>query len=116
MVYGSRFLEPHRAFLFFHYLGNKLLNLVANVLFNTMLTDMETGFKIFRRDLLNNIRIKSDDLRVEPELTAKLFKLGYKVYEIPITYQGRGYAEGKKISWRDGFKALYALFRFRFKD
>jgi glycosyltransferase involved in cell wall biosynthesis len=116
VVYGSRFLGPHRAFLFFHYLGNKLLNLVTNALFNTMLTDMETGFKVFRRELLEHISIKSDDFRVEPELTAKFFKLGCKVYEIPITYQGRGYEEGKKISWRDGIKALTALFWFRFRD
>jgi len=116
VVYGSRFLGRHRVFMFTHFLGNKLINLVANILYNTTLTDLETGFKAFRREVLDKLRIKSDDFAFEPEFTAKVFKLGYRVYEVPISYGGRTYAEGKKITWRDGFKALWALLKFRFTD
>jgi glycosyltransferase involved in cell wall biosynthesis len=116
VVYGSRFLGIHRAFLFNHYVGNKLLTLVTNVLYNNMLTDMETGYKAFRAPILKGIRIRSDRFDFEPEITAKVLKRGYKIYEVPIYYAGRDYSEGKKITWRDGFAALGSLLRYRFFD
>lgn len=116
VVYGSRFLGTHRAFYFWNFLANKILNLLTNVLYNTILTDMECGYKAFRSDIFKSIRIKSNDFDVEPELTAKLFKQNLKVVEIPITYFGRSYAEGKKISWRDFFPAIWALIKYRFVD
>ncbi len=116
VVYGSRFLGRHRAFLFTHYVGNRLLTLVTNVLYNTMLSDMETCYKAMRVDVLRSITIRSDGFGIEPELTAKIFKLGYKVFEVPITYNGRGYEDGKKIGWRDGLVALWVLVRYRFSE
>ena len=116
VVYGSRFLGRHRAFLFTHYVGNRLLTLVTNVLYNTMLSDMETCYKAMRVDVLRSITIRSDGFGIEPELTAKIFKRGYKVFEVPITYDGRGYEDGKKIGWRDGLVALWALVRYRFSE
>lgn len=115
-VYGSRFLGPHRVFLFWHYAANKFLMLLANILYNSILTDMETGFKMIRADVLRSLNIRSFTFDFEVEVTAKLFKRGYRVYEIPITYTGRTYEEGKKITWKDGLRALYALFKFRFVD
>lgn len=111
-VYGSRFLGPHRVFLFWHYLGNKLLTLLANIITSGMLTDMETGFKVIRSDVLKKLDIQSYTFDFEVEVTVKLFRFGYRVYEIPITYTGRGYEEGKKITWRDGVKALVALLKW----
>ncbi len=116
VVYGSRFLGRHRVFLFNHYLGNRLLTLLTNVLYNTMLTDMETCFKAMRVDVVRSMRLRSNRFGVEPELTAKIFKRGYRVYEIPITYDGRGYEDGKKITWRDGVVAVWTLLKFRFTD
>ena len=116
VVYGSRFIGRHRVFLFTHYLGNRLLTLVTNVLYNTMLTDMETCYKVMRTDVLRSMTLRSNGFGIEPELTAKIFKRGYRVYEIPITYDGRGYDEGKKIGWRDGVVALWVLLRFRFTE
>lgn len=115
-VYGSRFIGRHRCFLFTHYLANLFLNLVTNVLYNTTMTDMETCFKAVRADLLKALPLESDDFAIEPEITAKLFKRGARVYEVPITYEGRDYAEGKKITWRDGFPALWSLVKYRFRD
>jgi glycosyltransferase involved in cell wall biosynthesis len=115
-VFGSRFLGRHRCFLFTHYLANLFLNLVTNVLYNTTLTDMETCFKAIRSDVLKSITLRSDRFGIEPEITAKLFKRGARVYEVPITYEGRDYAEGKKITWRDGFPALWTLVKYRFVD
>jgi glycosyltransferase involved in cell wall biosynthesis len=115
-VFGSRFLGRHRCFLFTHYLANLFLNLVVNVLYNTTMTDMETCFKAVRADVLKPMPLHSDRFGIEPEITAKLFKRGARVYEIPITYEGRDYAEGKKITWRDGFPALWALIKYRFVD
>ena len=115
-VFGSRFIGRHRCFLFTHYLANKFLNLVTNVLYNTTMTDMETCFKAVRADVLKAIPLKSDRFGIEPEITAKLFKRGARVYEVPITYEGRDYSEGKKITWRDGFPALWALVKYRFTD
>jgi glycosyltransferase involved in cell wall biosynthesis len=116
VVYGSRFLGRHRVFLFTHYLGNVFLTFVTNVLYNTMLTDMETCYKVMRADVLRSMTLRSDGFGIEPELTAKIFKRGYRVYEVPITYDGRGYDEGKKIGWRDGVVALWVLLRYRFSE
>jgi glycosyltransferase involved in cell wall biosynthesis len=113
VVYGSRFLGRHRVFLFTHYLGNRILTLATNVLYNTMLTDMETCYKVMRREVLEGLDLRSRGFGVEPELTAKIFKRGYRVYEVPITYDGRGYDEGKKITWKDGLTALWVLIRHR---
>ncbi len=116
VVYGSRFLGRHRVFLFSHYLGNCLLTLLTNVLYNTMLTDMETCYKVMRTEVLRSMTLRSNGFGIEPELTAKIFKRGYRVYEVPITYDGRGYDEGKKIGWRDGVVALWVLLRYRFSE
>lgn len=114
VVYGSRFLGRHRVFLFTHYAGNRLLTLITNVLYNTMLTDMETCYKVMRTEVLRSMRLESNGFGIEPELTAKIFKRRYRVYEVPITYDGRNYDEGKKITWRDGFVALWVLLKYRF--
>jgi len=116
VVFGSRFLGRHRVFLFTHYLGNRLLTFLTNVLYNTMLTDMETCYKVMRTEVLRSFSLRSDGFGIEPELTAKIFKRGYRVYEVPITYDGRGYDEGKKITWRDGVVALWVLVRYRFSE
>jgi len=116
VVYGSRFLGRHRVFLFTHYLGNLFLTFLTNVLYNTMLTDMETCYKAMRVDVLRSFTLDSNGFGIEPELTAKIFKRGYRVYEVPITYDGRGYDEGKKITWRDGVVALWVLLKYRFTE
>ena len=115
-VYGSRFLGRHRAFLYTHYLGNRFLTFVTNVLYNTILTDMETCFKAIRADRVRQMTLRSNRFGIEPEITAKLFKMGCRVYEVPITYEGRGYEEGKKISWKDGLEALWVLLKYRVVD
>lgn len=116
VVYGSRFLGRHRVFLFTHYAGNRLLTFITNVLYNTMLTDMETCYKVMRTEVLRSFKLRSNGFGIEPELTAKIFKRHYRVYEVPITYDGRGYEEGKKITWRDGVVALWVLVRYRFSE
>jgi glycosyltransferase involved in cell wall biosynthesis len=116
VVYGSRFLGRHRVFLFVHYLGNRALTLLTNVLYNTMLTDMETCFKAMHVDVLRSMTLKSNRFGIEPEITAKIFKRGFRVYEIPITYDGRGYEDGKKITWRDGVVAVWTLIKYRFTE
>jgi glycosyltransferase involved in cell wall biosynthesis len=116
VVYGSRFLGRHRVFLFTHYAGNRLLTLITNVLYNTMLTDMETCYKVMRTEVLRSMTLEADGFGIEPELTAKIFKRQYRVYEVPITYDGRGYDEGKKITWRDGVVALWVLLKYRFTE
>jgi glycosyltransferase involved in cell wall biosynthesis len=116
VVYGSRFLGRHRVFLFTHYLGNRLLTLLTNVLYNTMLSDMETCYKVMRTEVLRSMTLKSNSFGIEPEITAKIFKRGYRVYEVPITYDGRSYDEGKKITWRDGVVALWVLLKYRFTE
>ena len=116
VVYGSRFLGRHRVFLFTHYLGNLFLTFLTNVLYNTMLTDMETCYKAMRIEVLRSFTLDSNGFGIEPELTAKIFKRGYRVYEVPITYDGRGYEEGKKITWRDGVVALWVLLKYRFTE
>jgi len=116
VVYGSRFLGRHRVFLFTHYLGNLFLTLLTNILYNTMLTDMETCYKAMRIEVLRSFTLDSDGFGIEPEMTAKIFKRGFRVYEVPITYDGRGYDEGKKITWRDGVVALWVLLKYRFTE
>lgn len=116
VVYGSRFLGIHRSFMLHHYLGNRFLSMMTNVLYNNMLTDMETGYKAFRASIIKSVKIRSNRFDFEPEITAKVLKRGYRIYEVPIYYAGRDYAEGKKITWRDGFAAIWALLRFRFID
>ncbi len=114
VVYGSRFKGAGRAFLFWHKMGNIFLNFVTNLLYNSTLTDMETCYKMFRRDVIEGINIESNRFNVEPEVTAKILKKGYRVYEVPISYSGRDFAEGKKITWKDGFSALWTLLKYRF--
>ena len=116
VVFGSRFLGTHRVFLLTHYLGNRLITFITNVLYNTMLTDMETCYKLMRVDVLRSMELKSNGFGIEPEITAKVFKRGCKVYEVPISYDGRGYEEGKKITWRDGVVALWVLLKYRFTE
>jgi glycosyltransferase involved in cell wall biosynthesis len=116
VVFGSRFLGTHRVFLLTHYLGNLLITFLTNVLYNTMLSDMETCYKLMRIDVLRSMELHSNGFGIEPELTAKVFKRGYKVYEVPISYDGRGYEEGKKITWRDGLVALWVLLKYRFTE
>ena len=118
VVYGSRFLGGAyvRVHLFWHYAANRFLTLVTNMLSNLNLTDMETGYKVFRREVLERLRLRSEGFAIEPEITVKVARLGCRVYEVPITYAGRSYAEGKKIRWRDGFVALFTAFRYRFFD
>lgn len=115
-VYGCRFDGARRVFLLSHRIGNWIVNAVANILFDTTLTDLETGMKAIRRDALKTFTLRSPDFRIEVELTAKLFKGKYRVYEVPISYSGRSYAEGKKLTWRDGVLALWALLVFRLRD
>ena len=116
VVFGSRFLGTHRVFLLTHYLGNRLLTFITNVLYNTMLSDMETCYKVMRTDVLRSMELKSNGFGIEPEITAKVFKRRYRVYEVPISYDGRGYDEGKKITWRDGVVALWVLLKYRFTE
>ncbi|MGD8382975.1 MAG: glycosyltransferase family 2 protein [Syntrophobacterales bacterium] len=117
IVYGSRFLGgPHRVLFFWHYLGNKFLTLLSNAMTNLNLTDMETCYKVFRREVLSGIQLKSNRFGFEPEFTAKIAKKDFRIYETPISYSGRTYAEGKKIGWKDGVKAIVAILWFRFFD
>jgi glycosyltransferase involved in cell wall biosynthesis len=118
VVYGSRFVggEAHRVLFFWHMLGNKMLTMLSNAFTNLNLTDMETCYKVFRAEVLRNVRIRSDRFAVEPELTAKVARGRWRVFEVGIRYAGRTYGEGKKITWRDGVGALMAIVRFRFFD
>jgi glycosyltransferase involved in cell wall biosynthesis len=117
-VYGSRMTggKVTRAFNFWHYIGNRVLTFTTNVLYNSTLSDMETCYKVFRVDVIKNIHIKSNGFNFEPEITAKLLRRKYKLYEMAISYYGRDFTEGKKITWRDGFGALWALVKYRFVD
>ena len=117
VVYGSRFAGGTRRVLYFwHTVANQFLTLFSNMLTNLNLTDMETCYKVFRRDVLERITIRSNRFGVEPEITAKIARLGVRLYEIPISYHGRTYQEGKKIGWRDAVAAIYSIIRFRFGD
>jgi len=113
VVYGSRMTGERRNMLYLHLLGNKMLSLVTNVLYNTTLSDMETGYKAFRTEVLRSLDLRQDDFGIEPEITAKVCKQKLRIYELPIAYYGRTYAEGKKITWRDGFKAVRVLLSVR---
>ena len=117
-VYGSRLLggRPHRVLFFWHYLGNRWVTTLSNMFTNLNLSDMEVGYKVFKAEVLKGFRIKSDRFGVEPELTAKIAKGGWRLYEVPIQYHGRDYAHGKKITWRDGIAAIFHIIRFRFWD
>ncbi|MEJ2366663.1 MAG: glycosyltransferase family 2 protein [Deltaproteobacteria bacterium] len=117
VVYGSRFLGgPHRVLFFWHYMGNKFLTLLSNMFTNLNLTDMETCYKVFKSEVLTEIKLKSCRFGFEPEFTAKMAKKGFRIYETPISYSGRTYSEGKKIGWKDGMKAVFAILWFRFFD
>ncbi len=116
VVYGSRFTGERRNMFLHHWVGNRLLTFMTNLLFNSTLSDMETCYKLFSRNSLENLRIRSNRFNFEPEITAKILKKGIRIYEIPISYTGREYDEGKKITWRDGFSALVAIIKFRFVD
>jgi glycosyltransferase involved in cell wall biosynthesis len=113
VVYGSRFLSgPHRVLFFWHSLGNKVLTLLSNMFTDLNLTDMETGYKAFRRELFSKIEIEENRFGFEPEITAKIAKLRCRLYEVPISYFGRDYSEGKKITWKDGVSALYCILKY----
>jgi glycosyltransferase involved in cell wall biosynthesis len=117
VVFGSRLSggRPQRAYMFWHMVGNRFLSLFTNILFNTTLSDMETGYKAFRADVLRSLDLRQDDFAIEPELTAKVCKRKLRIYELPIAYYGRTYAEGKKITWRDGLKAIRVLIAIRLR-
>jgi len=117
VVYGTRFYgsSPHRVLFFWHYLGNQLLTFFSNMLTNINLSDMEVGYKVFKSEILKGINIESKRFGFEPEITVKVAKRGCRIYEVPISYHGRTYAQGKKITWKDGFAAFYSLIRFRLK-
>lgn len=118
VCYGSRLSggKPSRSFMFHHLLGNKFLSLLTNILYGSTLTDMETCYKAFKKDFIKDIEIKSNRFDFEPEITAKVLKRGARLFEVPISYYGREFAEGKKITWRDGIHAIIALVKFRFTD
>lgn len=118
VVYGSRFMgyQPHRVLFFWHYAGNKILTLLSNMLTNLNLTDMETCYKAFRADIIKNIPLKEKRFGFEPEVTMKVAKRNCRIYEVGISYYGRGYAEGKKIGWKDGVKAIWCLIKYRLVD
>jgi glycosyltransferase involved in cell wall biosynthesis len=114
VVYGSRFVgsEPHRVLYFWHYVGNKMLTLLSNMFTNLNLTDMETCYKMFRREVLNSVRIEQNRFGFEPEITAKVARGNWRIYEIGISYSGRNYAEGKKINWKDGIQAVWCILKY----
>jgi glycosyltransferase involved in cell wall biosynthesis len=116
VVFGSRLRggRPQRAYMFWHLAGNRFLSLLTNVLFNTTLSDMETGYKAFRTEVLRSLDLREDSFGIEPEITGQVCKRKLRVYELPIAYYGRTYDEGKKITWRDGFRAIWVLLRVRF--
>lgn len=117
VVYGSRFLGgPQRVHFFWHYVGNKFLTLLSDMLTNLKITDMETCYKVFRREVIGSMRLRSNRFGFEPEVTAKVAKGRWRVYEVPISYAGRSYDEGKKITWRDGMLAFFTILRYRFFD
>lgn len=113
VVYGSRFLGgPHRVLFFWHYVGNQFLTFLSNIFSNINLSDMETGYKAFKKEVIKGINIESNRFGFEPEVTIKVARKGYRIYEVPISYCGRSYAEGKKIGWKDGISAIYTIFKY----
>ena len=118
VVYGTRLVggRPHRVLFFWHYMGNRAITTLSNMFTNLNLSDMEVGYKVFKAEVLKGIQIKCERFGVEPELTAKIAKKHWRIYEVPIQYHGRDYAAGKKITWRDGMAAVYHIVRFKFSD
>jgi len=117
VVYGSRFMGgPHRVLYYWHFLGNQLLTMLSNMLTNLNLSDMETGYKVFRKEVIKPIPLRSDRFGFEPEITAKIARRNWRIFETHISYYGRSYAEGKKIGWKDGFQAIYCIIRFAISD
>jgi glycosyltransferase involved in cell wall biosynthesis len=117
VVYGSRFLgAPRRPILFWNMVANKILTLVTNILYNNILTDMETGYKVFRREVINGIQLRANRFDFEPEFTAKILKRKVRIFEVPIAFYPRDYSEGKKIGMKDAFEAMWALVKYRFVD
>lgn len=117
VVYGSRFGgETHRVLFYWHYVGNRFLTMLSNMFTNLNLADMETCYKVFRAEILERVRFRSNRFGFEPEFTAKVARLGCRIYEVPISYHGRGYEAGKKITWKDGFAAIACILRYRFFD
>lgn len=114
VVYGSRFLGggPHRVHLFWHYVGNKFLTILSNMFTNLNLTDMETCYKLFRTEIIKGIDLEQKGFGIEPEITAKIARKNCRIYEVGISYYGRSYSEGKKINWKDGFKAIYCIIKY----
>ena len=114
VVFGSRFMggNPHRVVYFWHYVGNKILTLLSNIFTNINLSDMETCYKMFRREIIKDLEIEEDRFGFEPEITSKIAKGNYRIYEVGISYYGRTYSEGKKIGWKDGFRAIYAILKY----
>lgn len=117
VVYGSRFLgAPHRVTMFWHLMANRLLTFMTNILYNTILTDMETGYKVFRREVIEKMKIRSKRFDFEPEFTAKVLKRNYRIFEVPISFNPRDYSQGKKIKLKDAFEAVWTLLKYRFFD
>lgn len=116
IVYGSRFLGPHLSTMFVYAMGNHFVTTMTDILYNTNITDMETGFKVFRRQVIEKMTLTARRFDFEPEFTAKVLKAGYQIYEVPISYFGRKFSEGKKLTWRDGIKALWTLIKYRFTN
>lgn len=117
VVYGSRFLgRAHRVTMFWHQVANKMLTLMTNILYNTILTDMETGYKVFRREVLNGMTLRANSFDFEPEFTAKILKRKFRIFEVPITFNPREYSEGKKIKLHDAFEAVWTLMKYRFVE
>jgi glycosyltransferase involved in cell wall biosynthesis len=116
VVYGSRFLGPHLSTMFVYAQGNKFVTLMTNLLYNTNITDMETGYKLFRHDVIEGLNIRAKKFDFEPEFTVKVLKKGYQIFEVPISYFGRKFSEGKKLTWKDGVIALWTLIRYRITD
>jgi glycosyltransferase involved in cell wall biosynthesis len=117
VVYGSRFLgAPHRVTMFWHLMANRLLTFMTNILYNTILTDMETGYKVFRREVIDNMKIRAKRFDFEPEFTAKVLKRKYRIFEVPISFNPRDYSQGKKIKLKDAFEAVWTLLKYRFMD
>lgn len=117
VVYGSRFLGgPHRVTMFWHLVANRLLTLMTNILYNTILTDMETGYKVFRRKVIENMKLRARRFDFEPEFTAKVLKQKFRIFEVPISFNPRDYSQGKKIKMKDAFEAVWTLLKYRFMD
>lgn len=114
VIYGSRFTGEHRDMLFWHWMGNKFITLITNVLYNTTLSDMETCYKLFEISVIKSLDLRANKFDIEPEISAKILRRGIRIYEVPISYTGREYHEGKKITWRDGIFALWTLIKYKF--